>query len=151
MDAQTSTLEFEHAQPFVLNLLPGSLQTRCEISVAVERLLLRLRSYLEIPLHRWEGLNGGELRTKRLPSLDGRGWGRVETSGIQHPHPTSPVEGEEFNSAALASPVEGEEFNSAALTSPIEGEEYESVLRSLLRPGDFTSPMGITGSITSGQ
>jgi hypothetical protein len=53
----------------------------------------------------------------------------VETSGIQHPHPTSPIKGEEFNSAALTSPIKGEEFNSAALTSPVEGEEYGSVLR----------------------
>jgi len=59
--------------------------------------------------------NVGKLETPMLPSLDGRGWGRVETSGIPHPHPTSPVEGEEPNSAALTSPVEGEEFKSPAL------------------------------------
>jgi RND family efflux transporter MFP subunit len=58
--------------------------------------------------------NVAELRTKRLPSLDGRGRGRVEASDVQHPHPTSPVEGEELDSAALTSPV-GEELNSAAL------------------------------------
>jgi len=46
--------------------------------------------------------NAGELETPMLPSLDGRGRGRVETSGIQHPHPTSPVEGEELDSPALA-------------------------------------------------
>jgi threonine dehydratase len=46
--------------------------------------------------------NIGELETPMLPSLDGRGWGRVETSAVQHPHPTSPVEGEELNSPGLA-------------------------------------------------
>jgi hypothetical protein len=64
------------------------------------------------PLPRW-GLNVAELRTKRLPSLDGRGWGRVETSDVQHPHPTSPVKGEELDSTTLTSPVEGEELDSA--------------------------------------
>jgi hypothetical protein len=48
-----------------------------------------------------EGDNVGELETPILPSLDGRGWGRVETRDVQHPHPTSPIEGEEFNSPAL--------------------------------------------------
>jgi hypothetical protein len=46
-------------------------------------------------------LNPAELRTRRLPSLDGRGLGRVETGDVRHPHPTSPVKGEEFNSTAL--------------------------------------------------
>jgi glycosyltransferase involved in cell wall biosynthesis/tetratricopeptide (TPR) repeat protein len=45
--------------------------------------------------------NASELGTPKLPSLDGRGWGRVEASDVQHPHPTSPVEGEESNSPAL--------------------------------------------------
>jgi hypothetical protein len=56
------------------------------------------------------------LRTTRPPSLVGWGRGRVETSGIQHPHPTSPVKGEELNSPALTSPVKGEEFNSTAFS-----------------------------------
>jgi len=43
-------------------------------------------------------VNVGELETPILPSLDGRGWGRVETSDVQYPHPTSPVEGEEYES-----------------------------------------------------
>jgi hypothetical protein len=47
----------------------------------------------------------------------------VETSDPQHPHPTSPIEGEELNSAALhpTSPIEGEgrsaDFRTVALES----------------------------------
>jgi simple sugar transport system ATP-binding protein len=61
-------------------------------------------------------INVGELETPMLPSLDGRGRGKVETGDVRHPHPTSPVKGEEANSPALTSPVDGEEFSSAALT-----------------------------------
>jgi hypothetical protein len=39
--------------------------------------------------------NVGELETKKLPSLDGRGWERVETSDVRYPHLTSGIEGEE--------------------------------------------------------
>jgi len=46
--------------------------------------------------------DAGELETPMLPSLDGRGWGRVETGDVRHPHPTSPVEGEGLSSPALS-------------------------------------------------
>jgi PAS domain S-box-containing protein len=41
------------------------------------------------------------LRGMILPSLDGMGRGRVATSHVQHPHPASPIEGEELISTAL--------------------------------------------------
>ena len=49
--------------------------------------------------HRDSSLESGDAT---LPSLDGRGRGRVTTSHQQHLHPVSPIKGEELVSAALA-------------------------------------------------
>jgi hypothetical protein len=43
-----------------------------------------------------EGHQGHEETISKLPSLDGRGGGRVETGRVTHPHPASPIEGEEW-------------------------------------------------------